>query len=159
MKRLIVASALLALVACGPPSSNQQQVQQQEAQNKQGIQSVGMPAITHFTEMRNLKNIYELRDQTISTFTYITDLYGHLHKICDSIGYGIPYSTQMSPPTAYVDEGSGRYQEPFREPNGLFPPSSAAGTWVQCLNPKTKQIQPQYIEPEVIVTTYALQTP
>lgn len=154
MKTLAMVLACLALAACGPMSSNQTQEVQQETMSQQGINSVGMPAITHFREMRNLKNIYEMRDQAISTYTYVIDLYGHLHFFCNSIGYGIPYSTQFSPP--YTD---GEYHNSLREPNGLFPPTSAAGTWVQCLNPKTQQVQPQYVEPDVIVTTYQLQTP
>jgi hypothetical protein len=42
------------------------------------------------------------------------------------------------------------------DPNGLYTPASADGTWVLCLNPHTKHLEPQYVEPRVIVSTYPL---
>ena len=42
------------------------------------------------------------------------------------------------------------------DPNGLFAPASADGTWVMCLDPKTKEVKPVYIEPRVIVTPFEL---
>jgi hypothetical protein len=63
--------------------------------------------------------------------------------LCNSLGYGLPYATQYTDPK-------------LADPNGLYTPSSADGTWVLCLNPKTKQAEPQYVEPRVIVSTYPL---
>jgi len=64
--------------------------------------------------------------------------------LCNSIGYGLPYATQYTHPS-------------LADPNGLYTPSSAEGTWVLCLNPKTKEAEPQYIEPRIIVSTYPLE--
>ncbi len=46
-----------------------------------------------------LKRILEIRDQVINTTTYIVDMNSHPHKICDSIGYGFPLSTQFTNPS------------------------------------------------------------
>jgi hypothetical protein len=143
-----------------PPASEQIQNQQQENANLQAVRSVGMPAIDHFFEKRQLKSIYELRDRAVSTITYITDLQGHLHKLCDSVGFGLPYSTQYSNPERPLDD-SGYHDTsmmPQAEPNGLYSPATAAGTWVLCVNPKTKQTVPLYAEPDVVVSQYPLQT-
>jgi hypothetical protein len=56
----------------------------------------GMPTIVNFEERKMLKRVLEIRDQAINTATYIVDMNGHPHKICDSIGYGFPYSTQFT---------------------------------------------------------------
>lgn len=106
MNKIIIALPLLALAACAEPqqSSDTLANQQQERLSKQSVQAVGLPAIVNFQEKRILKDILELRDQpNLVTYTYITDMGGHLHKVCDSIGYGVPYATQYtSPPEAGV---------------------------------------------------------
>ena len=46
---------------------------------------------------------------------------------------------------------------PQAEPNGLFSPPSANGTWVLCSNPnKAGETMPVYIEPNVIVSPFPL---
>jgi hypothetical protein len=161
MKVFAFLAAAAILVACGPPSADQIQNQKQEQLVQQSVNEVGMPAITHFFEKRQLKTIFELRDRQINTLTYLQDLQGHLHKLCDSIGYGIPYATQYTNPQHFdlPPNNGGNYQSvPQADPNGLYSPSAAAGTWVLCLNPKTKQIAPVYAEPNVVVSQFAMQT-
>jgi hypothetical protein len=167
MKRIIALALaagffLLGDDCSGVPDSEQIQNQAQERTNLQAVRAVGMPAISNFFEKRQLKSIYELRDRAVSTYTYIADLQGHLHKVCDSIGFGIPYATEYTNPQQVTDSGSS-YNEygkviPQADPNGLYSPASAAGTWVLCLNPKTKQTQPTYVEPDVLVSQFPLQT-
>lgn len=122
----------LLLAGC---SSDDIQNRQLERQNKQGVLKIGVPAINRFFEKNLLKTIYELRDQGGPTYTYVQDFQGHLHFRCNSFGYGIPYSMQYS-------------TEHTAEPNGLYPPGSAAGTWVLCQNPNpgTNDSSPVYIE-------------
>ncbi|MDE2471921.1 MAG: hypothetical protein KGL35_25140, partial [Bradyrhizobium sp.] len=43
------------------------------------------------------------------------------------------------------------------EPNALYMPSQAEGTWVICLHPTTKELAPTYVEPRVVV--YLFQMP
>ena len=45
---------------------------------------------------------------------------------------------------------------PQADPNGLFSPASADGTWVMCLNPETNQAAPLYVEPRIIVSPFEL---
>ena len=122
---------------------------------RNGIQSVGMPAVVNYYEKRMMKDIIELRDKMQPTYTYVMDQQGRYHKICDSVGYGLPYSTQYTNPQKKADWGS--FAIPQADPNGLYSPTSADGTWVMCLNPKTGKAEPQYIEPRIFVMTYPIQ--
>ena len=157
MRRILVALVALALVGCDyTPSADDVQNQHQEQMTKQAVQEVGMPAITRFSEKRQLRAIFELRDQAISTTTYIVDLNGGLHKFCDSVGYGIPYATQYTSPQKQVANYYTAVTVPQADPNGLYSPPSADGTWVLCLNPKSRKTQPVYVEPRVVVSPFEL---
>lgn len=131
---------------------------------EQGSVTVGYPAIINWAEKKNLRMIYELRDNPkLVTWSYITDLNGKLHNACDgsnSIGYPIPYSTQYTASKAMVarraqyPDGTATadwkaYEADQPEPNGLYMPSSAEATWVMCFNPVTKAIEATYFEDRV----------
>jgi hypothetical protein len=102
------------------------------------------------------KDILELRDQNVATTTYIVDMNGNRHKICDSVGYGLPYATQYTNPQRVYSDTHGYGTLPQADPNGLYSPASADGTWVMCVNHKTGKPQPMYIEPRVIVSPFPL---
>ncbi len=154
---------LLTATSCdGPtePRSDKEQRQQQEAIAVQGNAQVGMPGITKFTEKRLMRQLYEKRDQEkLLTYSYMPDMQGRLWHVCDSIGYGLPYGTQFSNPSKIVVfGGSTAYSThviPQAEPNGLFMPPTAEGTWLQCIGPNGK-VEPMYVEPRVIVSPFKL---
>lgn len=167
MKKFLLSTMLavmaLALVGCDPavPTSQQRERVATEQLANQAAVTVGMPAITRFTEKRQLKMVYELRDNPeLVTYTYTRDLQGKLHKVCPttSIGYGIPYATQYSNPHITVTRGQDgitTIEQP--EPNGLFMPGQADATWVLCLNPRSNKIEPVYEESKVTVYTYPIE--
>jgi hypothetical protein len=165
--RLIACAALaLSLAGCLEENVSDKREREQTARlTEQASTQVGMPGITRFTEKRNMKMLYELRDDPkLTTIAYIVDLYGKLHKFCDAIGYGFPYATQFTNPQRDTYYGNGspntgtstHFQMPQPEPNGLFMPGGADGTWVMCLNPETKSIQPVYVEPHVVISPFPL---
>jgi hypothetical protein len=142
-----------------PPTSDQVQSHQQEQILMEGTSAVGMPAIRNFRERRLLKDIFELRDQTgLSTFTYLVSMNGDLKFFCHSIGYGIPYATQFTNPQrlAYSERQVGVMALPQADPNGLFSPASADGTWVMCKDPHGTDVKPVFIEPRVVVSPFSL---
>lgn len=149
----VVLSLLVLLIACDE-NSDQIQRRQQERLSRQAVNSVGMPSITNFQEKRILKMILELRDTEIRTITYTQDMNGNLHKLCNSIGYGIPYATQYTNPQRRdFDAGA---VLPQADPNGLFSPASAEGSWVLCFDKNAKKMSPVYVEPRIIVSPFAL---
>lgn len=170
MKFLTVAClavAALTLGGCFEENVADKREREQTARlTEQASTQVGMPAITRFTEKRNLKMLYEMRDNPkLSTIAYIVDLNGKLHKFCDALGYGFPYATQFTNPQRDTYYGSGgatgtgsHFQMPQPEPNGLFMPNGAEGTWIMCLNPDTKDVQPVYVEPRIVISPFALKS-
>jgi len=160
---LLICMALLSvsalLTACGPeprqPRAQEIEERKQEELNKQAITTVGMPAITNFAEKRMMKDILELRDKMTPTYTYLVSTSNQLTKICDSVGYGLPYATQFTNPQKESDHSRSIIAQ--ADPNGLYSPASAEGTWILCLDPKSKAVKPVYIEPRVIVSPFPLQ--
>jgi hypothetical protein len=170
MKRIlgilvIVGVCGVMVAGCGPEtqSADQVQNQRQEELDKQAVMSVGMPTINNFAEKRELKQIYEMRDQSITTYSYFLDRDAHTHKLCDSIGYPIPYSTEFTSPEHIADSYQSGYAIlPQADPNGLFSATAAAGTWVLCKNPNPNPPKgeptsgPVYSEPDVIASPFPL---
>lgn len=161
MRNWILVGCLLSLVVltgCEEENkSDRAQAVAQEQLAEQGNAQVGMPGVTNFTEKKLVRKLYELRDQNIATFTYMPDMNGKLWHVCDSIGYGLPYGTQFTNPEKWL-YGAGSYHSmPQSEPNGLFMPPSAEGTWIMCVDSKKKgEIAPVYAEPRVIVSPFRL---
>lgn len=156
MKTILLTLLIPVLMAseCDHDSSDAEQRREQERLNKQGNAMAGMPSIVNYQEKKLLKMILELRDsEKLNTYTYITDLNGGLHMLCRSIGFGIPYATQYTNPQCIVYNNA---TLPQADPNGLFSPASADGTWVLCFNPETKKTSPTYVEPRIIVSTFPL---
>jgi hypothetical protein len=140
--------------------SDTAQTAAQEKILAEGNAIVGMPAIHNFRERKLLKDIYELRDQDgLVTFTYLfSEQTGRLTFFCNSIGYGIPAATQFTSPQKIGASGQnyGYAVLPQADPNGLFSPSSAEGTWVLCADQKSKDARPVYIEPRVVVSPFKI---
>lgn len=171
MKRLggsafVIVLALSSVAAGGSdgcvsgPTSDSIQTEQQERILAEGTSAVGMPAIKNFREKRLLKDIFELRDQSgLATFTYAwSDMKGTLVFFCESIGYGIPYATQFTSPQKTVSPGSANEYVaiPQADPNGLFSPGSADGTWVMCKDPHGTSVKPVFVEPRIVVSPFRL---
>lgn len=160
---ILVATSSI-LFACDPrvQNSDELQKQQQEKILAEGTATIGMPAIHNFRERKLLKTILELRDQeNLNTFTYIwSDMKGQYSFFCNSIGYGIPYATQFTNPEKVefysTTQTYGSYVMPQADPNGLFSPVSAEGTWVMCNDPKKNEVRPVYVEPRIMVSPFEL---
>jgi hypothetical protein len=156
-KVLALVAVAFMLTACDQaPTSTQIERRKQEELSMQAVTQVGMPAIVNFAEKRMMKDIMELRDQNVATTVYITDMNGKLHKVCNAVGYGLPYATQYTNPSRVVhDSGHGSQVIPQADPNGLYSPASADGTWVLCVA-KDGKAKPVFIEPRVIVSPIPL---
>ena len=76
---------------------------------------------------------------------------------CDSIGYGIPYATQFTSPQKPVYGSQSIAAVPQADPNGLFSPAAAEGTWVMCKDPTGRNTQPVYVEPRIVVSPFKME--
>ena len=131
---------------------------QQEQQLRQAQAQTGLPNLTNYTEKKLAKLLVELRDEQVPTYSYISNQTG-LYFICNSIGYGIPYSTQVTNPEKIQTGGySGSYWGvgiPQAEPNGLFMPTSADASWAICDDGKGG-LAPIYVEAHLVVSPFKL---
>lgn len=165
---LVVLIATVSGCAYNPNSSDVQR-DRQEKMVSEGVAQTGLPAIKNFRELKLAKDIYEMRDQTgLVTYSYLwSDVQGRLIFLCNSIGYPIPYGVQITAPESiqryYLAPVQGATRDwgherlPQAEPNGLFSPSSAEGSWVMCKDPHGKDVRPIYTEPRVIVSQFKLE--
>ena len=162
MKSIVSVAAIallgVTLVGCDDFSnSDQKQREQQERILQEGTSQTGMPAIKNFRERKLLKQIIEMRDQDgLVTYTYtVPETTGRPVFLCNSIGYGLPAATQYTNPEKY--EYNTGTTLPQADPNGLFSPDSAEGTWVMCSDPSgSGKTRPVYVEPRVIVSPFKL---
>lgn len=166
MKKLFVVLFVMALVltACGTTQTELEQ--QQQAGNITAItQNQPVPDLGGYSFERQIViETYLARNNTIATYAYMISMDGKIIEICPSIGYPIPYSTELTNPqvptrncatpgsAACVD---GVVANP--EPNGLYPPSDAAATLVQCVQPDGS-VSPVYIEWYVLAFPYRIQS-
>ena len=153
----LLAALGLTLTGCIEESSDTKQREQQERILQEGTAQTGMPAIKNFRERKLLKQIIEMRDQDgLVTYTYtVPETTGRPVFLCNSIGYGLPAATQYTNPEKYV--GTTGATLPQADPNGLFSPSSAEGTWVMCTDPNgSGKTRPVYVEPRIIVSPFKL---
>jgi len=155
-KKFIVAVFASVLLFSGCNDSDMVQRHQQEKLLMEATKQTGMPAIKNFRERRILKDILELRDEEgLTTYTYLFNQYtGKLHFFGVTVGYGIPYATQYTNPMKPAANGP----IPQADPNGLFSPASAEGTWVLMKDPKSTKLYPVYIEPRIVVSPFPIPT-
>jgi len=151
----MVAFMLLSSSSCESTSVDRTQADQQEASLQELNRQVGMPNIVNFTEKKMMKDILELRDKAnLICYAYIVpEMTGKPVFLGKCIGYGLPYATQFTNPERQL------YQSvtlPQADPNGLFMPASADGTWILLINPATGEPKPVYCEPRVLISPFPL---
>ncbi len=167
MKKILLASIVvigaLSLAGCGEVRGVNEAVQQERQKTiesmEQSSREVGFPNITEFTEKKLMKMLYELRDDpNLITYSYRVNEDGKYIFIGETLGYGIPYSTQYTQPEtmqrvflpdAYISASRPDiYTEilPQADPNGLYNPIGLSSTWIMLVNPETGDIEPAYIE-------------
>jgi hypothetical protein len=163
-KRYVAAIALLFLVlgmviSCSEPDSDQITSTRQESLIMQAVEKIGMPAIKYFRELRMMNRILEERDQTITTWTYIWSDYNRCFTFIEtSVAYPIPYATQRTSPQK-IGGPSGYYiPMPQADPNGLFSPANAEGTFVEMNNP-TKVNTTGVVYSETRLSTFPYEIP
>jgi hypothetical protein len=164
MKKLLIILTIFVSVfilnSCDTiPTSDEIQQSQQEQILKEGTKELGMPAIKNFQERKTLKWIYELRDDAkILNYAYaFSEVTGKFIYIGKCIGFPIPYCTEYTNPQKIVQQYAESFGSiPQADPNGLFAPSSADGTWILLIDPNTGEPKPMYMEPKVTVTPFPL---
>lgn len=165
MKKLFICGLFLSLLFFGcveeKTTADTIQAEQTAMHMAEAQRQVGMPNIVNFQQRKLMKMIYELCDkEDLICHAYIkSDYQGKLFFIGRCIGFGIPFSAQFTNPIKTVDAWRGHgfiEQLPQADPNGLFMPTSSSATWLMMIDPKTNKPRPVYLEPEIVVSPFAL---
>jgi len=157
MKRILVLTVILLVFLAGCAangSSNRAETEQQERGVLSIVQNQPVPDLGGYSSERDIViQTYIARNQTVATYAYTMTYDGKVIELCPSIGYPIPYSTQLTAPEKKLD--GWEVVIPQSEPNGLYPPGSSAATLVSCVNPDGS-ISPTYFELEVFAMPYRI---
>lgn len=146
---------------CETTNTNNDLAQKQEVLMKEANAQTGMPAIKNFQERKLMKMIFELRDQeNLVCYAYIVpEMTGKPVFLGKCIGYGLPYATQYTNPEVdayYTSTSVEHIVLPQADPNGLFMPQSAEGTWIMLIDPATNEPRPVYCEPRLLISPFKL---
>lgn len=167
MVALLIISSLVGCVRA-EPTADLLQSRKAEQANKQAAQSVGEPRIVNFKEKRDLKRLYEARDNAeLITYVYTTNRDGKKIFQGRALGFGMNASIQYSNPMKYsgvmtdkiVDEAGDILEfvwdytlTPQAEPNGLFMPEGLAATYLFMINEETGETYIDYVEDDIQVS-------
>lgn len=155
---LVLCLSACTLVGCFESDSTDRESDYQEELMSKAEKAVGMPNITEFTEKKMAKMIWEMRDDSdLVTYSYISNMDGKFIYLGQSIGYGLPYSTQYTAPEKLAYEHNNESTTiPQADPNGLYSGDGLSSTWVMLVDETTGQSSPVYVEQELFVSTYKL---
>ena len=135
-----------------------QRVQKQQAQYSK-VQPV--PFYDWSLERDLVIQLYNMRNMKAVTHSVWRSDLGTIEGDCPSIGFGIPYDTSLTSPTAASNESlkgtnvAALATVDQAEPNGLFSSKVTAATWVLCAG-NMGTIEPIYVETKVTVYPYSV---
>lgn len=156
---LLLGLILVGVTGCiydnNPASTHERDSVQRQQGHYLRVQPV--PFFERSLERYLMTELYKARNTALSTWSYTQSPYtGKIMWECPSIGYPVPGGTQLTNPNsvAYATNQTSATL-PQAEPNGLFSPPTAQGTWVMCVN-EDGTVSPNYIEDLVRTAPYPL---
>jgi hypothetical protein len=137
-------------------SAAQMEQQSQNIQMEQFLRNQPVPSFDWSLERHMLIQLYAARQKATNTFSVVqSEFTGKILWQCPSMGFPLPYATQLTNPQqvsgrTYCSGNCGVSAAVInqQEPNGLFSPPAADGTWVPCVDEKGR-ITPVYEERKV----------
>ena len=144
-RKIIATGAAVAIFAigCGSTSVYNEQAAV-DAQQQQYAKVQPVPYFDYSTQRGLLIDIYKSQNENHQTWAVVTSYSGQLVFECESQGYPIPASYQLTNSLRNVGTG-GPVAE--AEPNGLFS-GATSGTYVMCIR-DNGQVSPIYTENNV----------
>lgn len=146
----LILTMLLGLMACDNTSSNKER-EMVERQQEQYVIGQPIPAFNWSLERDLIINLYNIRNQRVSTHAVWRSDYGLVEGDCPSMGFGLPYDTSLTNPLMpdFRDSAS-RIAIEQPEPNGIFASKNTSATWVMCLG-ESGSVEPVYVESKVTI--------
>ena len=136
-----------------PRSAASVEQQSQDLQMQQFLRNQPVPSFDWSLERHMLIHLYAARQKATNTFSVVqSEFTGKILWSCPSMGFPLPYATQLTNSLQLIQKNdSGHWYDGVvgqQEPNGLFSPPAADGTWVPCVDEKGR-ITPVYEERKV----------
>jgi len=161
MKKLLILIPLLVLAACYEQTSTDKEAKAVEQQQGQMLIAQPVPAYDYSLERDLLIQLYNVRNQTVTTHSVWRGDTSVIEGDCRSMGFGMPYDTSLTNPLVQSQRlfGVGADAGPSHrnyavveqpEPNGIFASKNTSATWVFCLG-DSGRIEPRYVESKVTV--------
>lgn len=140
---------LFVLTACGEPSpeaKDRAAVARQQAQY--GI-SQPIPAFDFSLERDIVIQLYQARNEKVSTHTVWRSDTGIIEGDCPSVGYPVPYDTSLTNPLkiGWSSSQGGAAVIEQAEPNGVYASKNSIATWVRCVY----QVQGEAVEAPIYI--------
>jgi hypothetical protein len=142
---------------CTAPTT---QTQREAEATDQAMTQIGrnqpVPTFDWSLERRMMTEIYQARQRATSTFSVVqSEFTGKILWSCPSIGFPIPYATQLTNPLQgqeihVAGQNNAAVVIAQAEPNGLYSPAQSDATWVPCVASNGK-VTPVYEEKHVTV--------
>tara|TARA_R110000851_G_scaffold16046_3_gene52579 strand:+ start:19553 stop:20119 length:567 start_codon:yes stop_codon:yes gene_type:complete len=161
MRKFLLLIPLLGLSACYEPTSNDKEAKAVERQQGQMLIAQPVPAYDYSLERDLLIQLYNARNQTVTTHSVWRGDTSVIEGDCVSMGFGMPYDTSLTNPLVQNSRlfGAGAESGPMHrsyavveqpEPNGIFASKNTSATWVFCLS-ESGTVEPRYVEAKVTV--------
>ncbi len=159
MKKKVVCLGIIAMMMFGTltgceviEDTSDKESNYTEMVKQQSLDMVGLPDVSNFFEMSQLKEIYEMRDDpNLICYWYTKNqMTGKWVYEGTCIGYGIPYGASITNPE-FREYGTSSVTLPQAEPNGLYTNTvTSSATWVLTTD-ADGNIEPTYVEQEISV--------
>lgn len=159
---LLVALVLIGMSLTGcVPEDSENAKEAKAVARQQGQYAIAQPVHSYnwSLERHLLQQLYDIRNQEVTTYSVWRSDFGQIEGSCASIGYGLPYDTSLTNPLAATDEDAyGMRNNALAsveqaEPNGIFASKNTNATWVMCIGPGGT-IEPIYTESKVTAYPY-----
>lgn len=157
LKMILAVSTVVLLCAAGGDGCTPQgsEVADEAARTNRTMNQISrnqpVPMFDWSLERRMQIEIYQARQRATRTYSVVQSPFtGKVLWACPSIGFPLPYATQLTNPHQAIWGDRGPAVVEQAEPNGLYSPAQADATWVPCVAPNGK-IAPRYEENHVSV--------
>lgn len=168
MKRLFVSLILIAIFLTGcAVTANNKEAGQVNLQQQQYVNAQPAPQFTWSLTRHELIEIYKAKNAAVSTYSVIYNQYkGIIQFQCPSYGYPIPGGTELTNGMAFPSyTNASGYTDvtytggplPQAEPDGVYAPSTSAGTYIMC-RADDGTAYPVYVEDNVLTFPYLMAT-
>lgn len=142
-----LSSMCIGANGCSADSTEHEAVDEQQSLY---VRNQPIPRFPWSLERHLLIQLYQTRNQAVTTYSYVINQYtGRISWSCQSLGFPIPATTQLTNPQRVASQNA---VIPQPEPNGVFAPPDTNGTWVMCAG-EGGSLEPAYIEEHVLTFT------